>query len=45
MDLGPALALDVPAPAVGAENQILIAIGDVVERDGRKGFEECAAPI
>jgi hypothetical protein len=34
------LALDVLAPAAGPKNQILIAVGDVVERDGREGFNE-----
>jgi hypothetical protein len=38
-------ALDVPTPAVGPKNQILIAVGDVVERDGREGFEEDTAAL
>jgi hypothetical protein len=38
-------ALDVPASAVRAEDQVVIAVGNVVERDGGKGLEESTAPL
>src|SRR5436190_18819479 len=38
-------ALDVQAPALGAQNEIEAAVGDVVQGDGRKGFDERAAPL
>ena len=38
-------ALDVQATGVRPEDQVVIAVGDVVERDGGKGLEEGTAAL